>query len=106
MGESSTADEETERYSDEKTSEERAPGEALIVLSTQSAVLLESKQPNSEGGSTSRSWFKRGKKDGKPKYDESLFKAIHRTFFARIWTAGVLKLISGELSSPFYSRRY
>ncbi|PPQ67201.1 hypothetical protein CVT24_011272 [Panaeolus cyanescens] len=29
-------------------------------------------------------------------YDESLFKAIHKTFIRRIWSSGVLLLISGE----------
>ncbi|KAK7052301.1 multidrug resistance-associated ABC transporter protein [Favolaschia claudopus] len=28
----------------------------------------------------------------KPKYDSSLFKAVHRTFFYRIWFGGILKL--------------
>ncbi|KAF8154551.1 multidrug resistance-associated ABC transporter [Crassisporium funariophilum] len=35
--------------------------------------------------------------DSIPKYDESLFKALHRTFFRRIWTAGSLLLISDTL---------
>ena len=39
----------------------------------------------------------------KPKYDQSLFKALFKTFFFQIWTAGILKLIAGEStkSSPF-----
>ena len=28
-------------------------------------------------------------------YDESLFKAIHRSFMKTIWVAGVLRLFSG-----------
>ena len=31
----------------------------------------------------------------KPKYDSSLFLAIHRTFFSRIWIGGFFKLFSG-----------
>jgi hypothetical protein len=33
------------------------------------------------------------------KYDESLFRALYRTFITRIWVAGVLKLISGMADS-------
>jgi len=32
----------------------------------------------------------------KPKHDESLFKALHRTFFTQIWISGVFKLVAGE----------
>jgi len=35
----------------------------------------------------------------KKAYDESLFKALYRTFITRIWIAGVLKLISGMTDS-------
>ncbi|PPR03716.1 hypothetical protein CVT24_007391 [Panaeolus cyanescens] len=42
---------------------------------------------------------KKGKKNAKSPYDESLFKAIHRTFFTRIWIAGFLKLISDSLKT-------
>ena len=31
----------------------------------------------------------------KPKYDASLLKALHTTFFWRWWIAGALKLVSG-----------
>lgn len=46
---------------------------------------------------TSRSWLGRclGRKS-KPQYDESLFLAIIHTFSTRIWTAGILKLLSGK----------
>ena len=87
--------EEAEPYSDEKKLDESP--EELTAISTQTIAPQKLVPPKSEGGSTPRNWFTRGKKDGKPKYDESLFKAIHRTFFTRIWTAGALKLISGEL---------
>jgi hypothetical protein len=87
---------EAETYSDEKNSDESPAAEELTAVSTQTAVPQELVPPKSEGGSRSRNWFIHGKKDGQPKYDESLFKAIHRTFFTRIWTAGVLKLVSGE----------
>ena len=30
------------------------------------------------------------------KYDESLFKALHRTFFKRIWFSAVLLVVSGK----------
>lgn len=91
-----------EPYNDEKKSDETPAAEELKAASTQSAAPQELVPPKSEGGSTSRNWFKRGKKDGKPKYDESLFKAIHRTFFTRIWIAGILKLLSGKLYSVVY----
>jgi len=44
-----------------------------------------------------RSWFRRrqAKKHKEPKYDASLARALHKTFFARIWIAGALKLCSG-----------
>ena len=32
----------------------------------------------------------------KSNHDESLFKALHRTFFTQIWIAGVLKLVASE----------
>jgi hypothetical protein len=50
------------------------------------------------------SWFplrpKKFKTDseGKKKYDSSLLKALHRTFFFTWWTAGILKLIAGTFS--------
>lgn len=34
-----------------------------------------------------------------PKYDASLVRALHKTFFWRFWFAGVLKLASGMLGS-------
>ena len=35
------------------------------------------------------------------KYDESLFKALHRTFFKRIWISAVLLVASGKRKSTF-----
>ena len=35
------------------------------------------------------------------KYDESLFKALHRTFFKRIWASAFLLVISGKRKSTF-----
>lgn len=32
----------------------------------------------------------------KPKYDSSLVRALHKTFFWRFWAAGLLKLFSGS----------
>ena len=32
----------------------------------------------------------------KPKYDQSLFKALFKTFFFHIWTAGIFKLMAGK----------
>ncbi|KAH9476201.1 ABC-type transporter cicA [Psilocybe cubensis] len=43
-------------------------------------------------------WFSR-KKEAKPEFDESLFKAIHTTFFVRIWVGGALKLFSDTLKT-------
>lgn len=36
--------------------------------------------------------------DNQPKYDSSLLKAIHTTFFWSWWSSGVMKLLSGMLS--------
>lgn len=41
--------------------------------------------------------FRRKKAAGTPKYDASLTKTLHHTFFSQIWMAGILKLFSGEL---------
>ena len=35
------------------------------------------------------------------KYDESLFKALHHTFFKRIWASAFLLVISGKRKSTF-----
>jgi hypothetical protein len=35
------------------------------------------------------------------KYDESLFKALHNTFFKRIWSSAFLLVISGMRKSIF-----
>ena len=102
-GESSQPNVELERYGNEKKLEGRLSAEMITTPSTRTAVSQELGPSKPEEGLTSRTWFKRGKKDGKPKYDESLFKTIHRTFFARIWTAGVLKLVSGDIYSVFYA---
>lgn len=102
LGESPQDNAESERYSDEKKYRERLSAEMITPPSTHTAVSQESEPSQPEGGLASRTWFRCGKKDGKPKYDESLFKAIHRTFFTRIWTAGVLKLVSGDIYSVFY----
>ncbi|KAF9466028.1 multidrug resistance-associated ABC transporter [Collybia nuda] len=48
----------------------------------------------------SKSWFSFSKKKkAKPKYDGSLFLAIHRTFIVRIWLAGILKLCADTLKT-------
>lgn len=46
-----------------------------------------------------RSWFRRTKTPGTPKYDASLAKTLHNTFFFQIWTAGSLKLFSDTLKT-------
>lgn len=38
----------------------------------------------------------RSRKEKKTKYDQSLFKALIKTFFFQIWTAGILKLLAGK----------
>ena len=59
-------------------------------------------QPKTEIKQASRS----GKKQkSNPKYDSSLVKAIHVTFFWQIWGAGLLKLLSGMPSLPWLSLR-
>ncbi|KAF8235236.1 multidrug resistance-associated ABC transporter [Tricholoma matsutake] len=47
----------------------------------------------------SPSWFRRTKTPGTPKYDASLAKTLHNTFFFQIWTAGSLKLFSDTLKT-------
>ncbi|KAF7373650.1 Oligomycin resistance ATP-dependent permease YOR1 [Mycena sanguinolenta] len=46
-----------------------------------------------------RFWGKTKEKKPKPEFDSSLFKAVHRTFFWRIWFGGVLKLIGDTLKT-------
>jgi len=99
---SAQADVEMELYNDHKKLEETFSEEMLTASSTHPSVRRESEPSKSEEGLTAGMWFGREKKGGQPKYDESLFKAIHSTFFTRIWMAGVLKLASGELYSVFY----
>lgn len=43
-----------------------------------------------------RRWFSKGSDRQKITYDASLVRALHRTFFLRIWVAGMLNLASGE----------
>jgi ATP-binding cassette subfamily C (CFTR/MRP) protein 1 len=44
-----------------------------------------------------RTWYgkKQAVKVEKPVYDASLLQALHKTFFMRIWFAGMLNLFSG-----------
>ena len=102
MGDSSQADAEMEQYSDKMKLEQSFSEEMLTASSTHPSVRRESEPSKSEEGLTPGMWFGREKKGGQPKYDESLFKAIHNTFFTRIWMAGVLKLASGEIPFVFY----
>jgi ATP-binding cassette, subfamily C (CFTR/MRP), member 1 len=67
---------------------------------------------NTEGEKTTSykwysSWFHKKPKVFKAdneKYDSSLLKALHRTFFVRWWTAGILVLIAGMIPSLQFSR--
>jgi len=70
---------------------------------------------NTEGEKTTSynwysSWFRKKPKvfktdpAGNEKYDSSLIKALHRTFFVRWWTAGTLVLIAGMIPSLQYLR--
>ena len=47
-------------------------------------------------------WGRRKKDETKPIYDESLAKAIYRTFIVRIWFSGAMKLFSGTSALCFY----
>ena len=47
-----------------------------------------------------RWWFREGSDEQKVTYDASLVRALHKTFFLRIWMAGILNLCSGV--SAFY----
>ncbi|PPQ74022.1 hypothetical protein CVT26_006961 [Gymnopilus dilepis] len=44
-------------------------------------------------------WGRRKKDETKPIYDESLAKAIYRTFIVRIWFSGAMKLFSDTLKT-------
>lgn len=48
----------------------------------------------------------KGKKNAEPKYDGSLVKALHNTFFWRWWIAGALKLASDTMktTTPLVTR--
>jgi ATP-binding cassette, subfamily C (CFTR/MRP), member 1 len=39
---------------------------------------------------------------GNKKYDSSLLKALHRTFFVRWWTGGILLLLAGEFHCTIF----
>lgn len=75
----------------EKNEETKPHVESLTTTSTQTAI-----SPGAAKPATKRSRISRllGRK-AKPQYDESLFLAVHRTFFTRIWVSGILKLFSG-----------
>ncbi|KAJ7270615.1 multidrug resistance-associated ABC transporter [Mycena haematopus] len=45
-----------------------------------------------------RFWHRKPKAE-KPEFDSSLFKAVHQTFFVRIWTGGFLKLFADTLKT-------
>jgi hypothetical protein len=65
--------------------------------------LVGSMDEDLEKGSQSDGRKPRGQRETKnPKYDLTLAKALHQTFFYRWWLAGLLKLGSGE-SSPVVS---
>lgn len=42
---------------------------------------------------------KHGKSKGAPKYDRSLVRALHATFWVRWWTAGAMRLVSDTLKT-------
>lgn len=46
-----------------------------------------------------RRWFSKGSDRQKITYDASLVRALHRTFFLRIWVAGMLNLASDTLKT-------
>jgi len=66
----------THRKSDIEEKREEDEGDTSTIESNNSTVLEESNK--------------------KSNHDESLFKALHRTFFTQIWIAGVLKLVASE----------
>jgi len=47
-------------------------------------------------GNVEPSKSEQGTNKTKEKYDESLFKALHHTFFKRIWASAILLVISGK----------
>ncbi|KAF7373644.1 Oligomycin resistance ATP-dependent permease YOR1 [Mycena sanguinolenta] len=63
-----------------------------------------SPKPDGESLATPKSRrFWRGQPKPKPEFDSSLFRAVHRTFFWRIWFGGVLKLGGGACGPAFPS---
>ncbi|PPQ81812.1 hypothetical protein CVT25_013648 [Psilocybe cyanescens] len=88
----------------------KPPAEILTAVSTQTTVPPEAELEKELAAKSSLNahtrslvkpwtWFRRGEKKAKPEFDESLFKAIHRTFFVRIWVGGILKLFSDTLKT-------
>ncbi|KAJ3506143.1 hypothetical protein NLJ89_g7032 [Agrocybe chaxingu] len=100
---------------DEGAGEMASHAETRTGVSTPTVVPVEGKLtplniPSDEQAKSTRMWpfdriFTR-RQDRKQKYDESLFKAIHRTFIVPIWVAGTLKLFGDTLrtTTPLLNR--
>ncbi|CAA7270432.1 unnamed protein product [Cyclocybe aegerita] len=106
-------------YDDEKGGEgggEMAPpADTHTGVSTPTVVPAEGdlrplNVPSDAQARSTRMWpfarFFTRRRDREQKYDESLFKAIHRTFIVPIWVAGTLKLFGDTLrtTTPLLNR--
>lgn len=73
-------------------SEKHAEDAEKLQPELESGEIPRGKKQTSKGKSKSKS---------KPKYDASLIKALHTTFFWRWWIAGALKLASGAFETVY-----
>lgn len=68
-------------------------------------VIAEEKVTKIEGVTPEKSNAQPKSSDKQQKYDSSLLKAIHTTFFWSWWSSGIMKLLSGRLRHFLASRR-
>ena len=69
---------------------ELSKAESLSTFTEEKADKPEDVEPSSKTEQTTK------------KYDESLFKALHRTFIKRIWFSAILLVVSGERKYTFF----
>ncbi|KAF7321107.1 Multidrug resistance-associated ABC transporter protein [Mycena chlorophos] len=90
----------------QKTEEPRKSGESdgdSTVEDAEKQVPTEEKAAPAAAPTKPRRFWQR---KAKPLYDSSLVRAVHRTFFTRIWIGGVLKVLADTLrtTSPLVNK--